>query len=131
MTGASARRKGADNERDFVKWLRANGYPNARRYLAGDGRQPGDIDGVAGVSLEVRAREVCKPGSWLDGAEQAAGGRLAVVIYHPPGVADPGDWAAIVRVRQLIVPQVLSTVLGRAPALPKGEPFTPGARSPQ
>jgi hypothetical protein len=65
--------------------------------LAGDGRQPGDIDAIPGLSLEVRARAVCKPGSWLDGAEKAAGGRLAVVLYHPPGVGDVGDWVAMER----------------------------------
>jgi hypothetical protein len=92
-----ARVKGAANERAVVAWLREHGYPDARRYLAGDGRQPGDIDAIPGLSLEVRARAVCKPGSWLDGAEKAAGGRLAVVLYHPPGVGDVGDWVAMER----------------------------------
>ncbi len=92
MTGRASRTKGAVNERAVVNWLREHGHEDARRYLAGDGRQPGDIDAIPGLSLEVRARAECKPGSWLAGAEQAAGPRLAVVLYHPPGVGDVGRW---------------------------------------
>ena len=42
--GRANRRRGADAERSVVEFLRRSGWPDARRYLAGDGRQPGDID---------------------------------------------------------------------------------------
>ena len=92
-----SRNKGAANEREVVNYLRYTRGIEARRYLAGDGRQPGDIDAYPGLSLEVRARAECKPGSWLDGAEKAAGHRLAVVVYHPPGVGDVGRWIVMER----------------------------------
>jgi hypothetical protein len=93
-----SRTKGAINERKVVAWLRDHaGRPDARRYLAGDGRQPGDIDAIPGLSIEVRARATCKPGSWLQQAEQAAGDRQAIIVYHPPGVADVGQWVVMER----------------------------------
>ena len=103
MNGSGRRAKGARAELAFVKWLREHGWPDARRYLAGDGRQPGDIDALPGVCLEVRHRAECKPGGWMRDAEAEAGaGRLPVVIYHPPGVGDPGEWVAMVRVKELV-----------------------------
>ena len=103
MTGAASRRRGANAERMVVDHLRAHGWPDARRYLAGDGRQPGDVDAIPGVVFEVRSRAECKPGSWMADAEAQAGPeRLAVVIYHPPGVGDPARWVAMVRAEQLL-----------------------------
>ena len=98
MPGAAPRLKGANAERALVRWLRETGHaPDARRYLAGDGRQPGDIDALPGLCLEVKARDRCAPGGWMIQAESQAAGRLAVVVYHPPGVADPGQWVAMLR----------------------------------
>lgn len=99
--GRTARRKGAANEVALVNWLRVNGWPDARRTLAGDGLQPGDIDAIPGVCIEMRARQECKPGSWMVDAERQAAGRLAVVVYHPPRVADPGQWVGMVRLAKL------------------------------
>jgi hypothetical protein len=96
-----ARVKGARNERALVSWLREHGWPDARRTLAGDGLQPGDVDAIPGVCIEVRARAECKPGSWMLDAERQAHGRLALVIYHPPGVRDPGEWIAMVRLHEI------------------------------
>ena len=96
-----SRDKGAKNERALVAWLREHGWPDARRTLAGDGLQPGDIDAIPGVCVEMRARAECKPGSWMQDAEAQAGGRLPVVVYHPPGIGDPGKWVAMVRVEEL------------------------------
>ena len=50
---AANRRRGADAERAVVNYLRSMGWDNARRYLAGDGRQPGDVDFAPGVGREV------------------------------------------------------------------------------
>lgn len=55
-SGRANRRRGADAERQVVNYLREHGYPDARRYLAGDSRQPGDIDAIPGVSIEVKDR---------------------------------------------------------------------------
>src|SRR5271156_2588884 len=102
MDGRGSRRKGAYKEVQVVNWMRGRGSPDARRYLAGDGRQPGDIDALPGICLEVKARAECKPGTWMTQAELEAGSRLAVVVYHPPGVADVGEWVGMVRFRQLL-----------------------------
>jgi hypothetical protein len=96
------RDKGARSERAFVHWLREHGYPDARRYLAGDGRQPGDIDAMPGIIFDVKSRAVCKPGTWMLQAEGEAGDRLATVVYHPPGVADPGQWVMMLRLEEFV-----------------------------
>lgn len=50
VVSAAERRRGADAERAVVNYLRAAGWPDTRRYLAGDGRQPGDIDGAGSAA---------------------------------------------------------------------------------
>lgn len=99
MNGARSRRKGANAERDFVSWLRGNGWPDARRYLAGDGRQPGDIDAIPGVCMEVKNHRVYDFPAWLRQAVAEADGRLPVLIVKPNGTTDPGDWWMVMRVR--------------------------------
>lgn len=94
---AYQRNKGARGERAVVAWLRKNGYPEARRYLAGDGNQPGDIDAIPGVCLEVKSQAKYDIPAWLRQATEEAGWRLPVVVVHPKGVADVGDWWAVMR----------------------------------
>lgn len=95
------RRKGAGAEVALVNWLRSRGWRDARRYLAGDGRQPGDIDGVPGVCLEVKNCQRHDIGAWLRQVEAAAGANLPVVVVKPRGIVDPGQWWAVMRVDQL------------------------------
>lgn len=98
--GASERRKGIKNELDAVNWLRAHGYPDARRYLSGDGRQPGDIDGVPGVVIDVKARdELSIPEALRQVQKESDNGvrGLPVVWMHLRGVGDPGQWVVMIR----------------------------------
>lgn len=98
-----SRRKGAGAEVAVVNWLRANGYPDARRYLAGDGRQPGDIDAIPGVALEVKNQKAHDIAGWLRQAEAEAGlDRLPVLVVKPRGVVDPGQWWAVVRLERMV-----------------------------
>ena len=99
MSGAMSRNKGARAERAVVAYLRANGHEDARRYLAGDGRQPGDVDALIGVSLEVKHHETYAIGAWLAQAIDEAGDRLPVVVMKPKGVRvdDVGSWWAVMR----------------------------------
>lgn len=100
---ATERRKGARAEVDVVNWLRQNGYPDARRYLAGDGRQPGDIDAIPGLCIEVKNRREHRIGEWLRQAVDEGGPlRTPVVIVKPRGVTDVGDWWAITYVGDLL-----------------------------
>jgi len=95
MTGAASRRRGADAERKVVNWLRDNGYPDARRYLAGDGRQPGDIDAIPGVVIEVKDVAASAWPSWCtQAASQAGPDRLAIVVRRTRGVPNVGLWLA-------------------------------------
>jgi hypothetical protein len=99
MSGAMSRNKGARAERAVVAYLRANGHEDARRYLAGDGRQPGDVDALPDVALEVKDAATYRIGEWLAQAVDEAGDRLPVVLMHPKGVRVDavGDWWAVLR----------------------------------
>lgn len=101
---AMQRNKGARAERAVVAYLRQHGHPDARRYLAGDGRQPGDIDAIPGVSFEVKDQATyCFP-AWLAQAVAEAGERLPVVVAKPKGVShdNVGDWWAVLRFDDLL-----------------------------
>lgn len=92
---AANRRRGADAERAVCAYLRVNGYPDARRYLAGDGNQPGDIDAIPGVCIEVKDRKQSAWPSWQEQALAEAGPhRFAVVVRRRRGVPDVGEWEA-------------------------------------
>ena len=95
------RRKGADAERALVSWLRVNGFPDARRYLAGDGRQPGDIDGLPGVCIDVKNRATLDLPGWLRQCDAEARHALPFVVVKLRGVVDPGQWALVTRVQNL------------------------------
>lgn len=99
---AAQRRKGGDYERSFVNWLRDNGYPDARRYLAGDGRQPGDVDAIPGVCVDVKARRELDIPAWLRQVHDEAAGRVPTLAVHRPGLADPGDWWFVSRWRHVL-----------------------------
>jgi hypothetical protein len=101
---AMSRDKGARGERAVVQHLRNNGWPDARRYLAGDGRQPGDIDAIPGVSIEVKNAGTYTISQWVAQAVEEAGDRLPVVFMHPKGVRldDVGNWWAVMRVDDLL-----------------------------
>lgn len=105
MSGGMSRRKGATAERAVVRFLRAAGFPDARRYLAGDGRQPGDIDALPGVSFEVKNQATYDFPAWLRQAVAEAGpNRLPVVVAKPNGVPVDrvGDWWAVMRFSDLM-----------------------------
>lgn len=96
------RRKGAEAEREFVSWLRRNGFPDARRYLSGDGMQPGDVDGVPGVCIEVKNHRELRIPQWLEQVESEARSAVPVLAVRRPGLTDPGDWWAVLRWRYFL-----------------------------
>ena len=97
MTGAASRRRGANAERMVVDHLRAHGWPDARRYLAGDGRQRhlGDVDAIPGVAVEVKDRSSSTWPSWLREVEDG-NPRVTVVVRRVRGNPDVGQWPTVV-----------------------------------
>jgi hypothetical protein len=91
--GRANRRRGADAERAVVRWLRDNGYEGARRYLAGDGHQPGDIDGVPWC-IEVKDTASSAWPTWRAQALAQAGDKVPIVVRRTRGVRDVGLWEA-------------------------------------
>lgn len=120
------RRKGQDAERAVVAWLREHGYPDARRYLSGDGRQPGDVDGVPGVCLEVKNRAALDLPGWLRQLDAEAPPHcLSFVVVKMRGVTDPGQWALVTRLNRL--PELcepVAVVLGESTCSDCGQPFS-------
>jgi hypothetical protein len=91
--GRSNRNRGARAEVQVVNWLRLNGHPDARRYLAGDGRQPGDIDAIPGLVIEVKDCARSAWPTWCRQAADEAAGRAWVVVRRLRGTTDPGAWS--------------------------------------
>ena len=90
--GSAERRRGADAERAVVRYLRGRGH-EARRYLAGDGRQPGDVDWHPLVCLEVKDWASSSWPSWCRQAvAEAPEGTVPAVVRRTRGIADPGAW---------------------------------------
>ena len=90
---AAQRNRGARAEVAVVNYLREQGWPDARRYLAGDGRQPGDIDWHPLVCLEVKDVAGSSWPSWCrQAAAEARPGMVPVVVRRTRGVTDVGAW---------------------------------------
>lgn len=91
MAGSYSRNKGLKAERDLITWLRANGYPQARRYLAGDGKQPGDIEGL-GCCVEVKAGARLRLRQWLRQLDEERDGQPGFLVWREPAHPDPATW---------------------------------------
>lgn len=107
--GRSNRRTGHETERQVVRWLRANGFPDActtRSKLGHDGfRQPGDVDFHPLIVLEVKsATSGSRWPTWCRQAVAQAGpGQVPCVVRRTRGVPDVGQWEVRVRAFESIV----------------------------
>jgi len=83
--GAMSRRKGATAERAVVAHLRSLGVPADRTSRGADVHGMGDIDGIPGLVIEVKATKSPAPA------------RRGVILWKPPGVAMSavGLWLAV------------------------------------
>lgn len=75
---AANRTRGAKAERAVVAWLRTNGFPDARRYLA----------------IEVKDRAQSAWPTWQRQAHSEARGRIPVVVRRTRGIPDVALWEA-------------------------------------
>lgn len=87
--------KGTAAESAVVEYLNDNGFPNAeRRALAGN-TDKGDIAGIVGVVIEVKACAKTELAGWVDEATvEASNARasIAAVWHKRPRKGSPGDW---------------------------------------
>jgi hypothetical protein len=110
--GASMKTKGSAFEREVVRVLHAHGHPLAERaYGAGRPRDVGDVAGVSGFAVEVKACRSIDLAGWLDEATTEAAnvgaGTVGVVVAKRRGrpaehayvIMRLGDWAELVAVR--------------------------------
>jgi len=91
--------RGAKAERDLVVWLREHGWPDACRARGEGTVDRGDIGGIPGVCVQVKA--AAKPEYVMarlraaqQGALAQAWGRREVAVVKLPGVGDPAKWWA-------------------------------------
>ena len=93
--GRRSRARGNRAEVQVVHYLRDAGFPDARRYLAGDGRQPGDIDAIPGLLIEVKDCADARWGTWMAKATKEADrlDRAWVVVLRTRGVPKVALWS--------------------------------------
>ena len=95
MSGAASRTRGANAERAVVNYLKQQGWPHARRVLAGDGHQHSDIECWKDISIEIKDRSSSAWPSWREQAiTQARPEDVVVVMRRTRGITDVGRWPA-------------------------------------
>lgn len=97
--------KGTRAETAVVQWLQAHGRPHVERRALQGTRDRGDIAGIPGVVLEVKAGARLEIPRWLAETETEQvndGAAMGLLIVKPKGVGDTrvGDWWVIQRLEQ-------------------------------
>ena len=112
MTGKASRDRGARAERAVVTYLR-QWWPDARRVLAGDGRQDCDVTFHPRVSLEVKDVAANAWPSWCRQAvAQSKPGTIPMVVRRTRGVTDVGRWVVRLPLGDLAVNGTLIAMPG-------------------
>jgi hypothetical protein len=95
---SAAKAKGTAAETAVVRFLQANGYPHAeRRALAGK-LDRGDVAGIPGVTIEVKAGKRFELAMWIEETLKEAGREFSdtqivpLLVVKRPGKGDPADW---------------------------------------
>ena len=99
MSNASRKARGAETQNAVARYFKDHGWPYAES--AGAGRSGVDVLGLAGISVEVKARRQLALPAWLRQARQSPG--LPIVVHRPDGMG-PGtvdDWPATMRLADL------------------------------
>lgn len=94
------KRKGTAAESAVVSFLRDRGFPHAERLALQGGKDRGDITGIPGIVLEVKAVQEYAFNSWLAEAMVERDNAMAdfgIVIAKPRlvGTTRTGEWYAI------------------------------------
>lgn len=91
--GAASRRKGACYERDVVRWLKDNGYPQAERRIAGMFDDKGDVANVPCTTMECKNHKALSLGTWfaqMELEQLASEQDLGVLVIKRRGFVDVG-----------------------------------------
>lgn len=110
MTGATNRRRGIVAERDLVRWLRANGWPQAERTVVTgyrtaqrERRDGGDITGTPGITWSLKDCAVERIAEWWSELEAMDGHRdVRLLVVKRRGHADPGLWWCWLTLAELV-----------------------------
>ena len=97
---SAAKTKGTAAETAVVRFLQANGYPHAERRALAGAQDRGDVAGIPGLVIEVKAAARMELAAWVEEAHREArspdGVRvddcLPVVWHKRRGKGSPGDW---------------------------------------
>lgn len=92
--------KGTSAESAVVSFLRTKGFPYAERLALQGGKDRGDITGIPGICIEVKATAVYTFSSWLREAmaeKENSRADFAFVAAKPRGVGGTrvGKWMAV------------------------------------
>lgn len=110
MTGATNRRRGIVAERDLVRWLRVNGWPQAERsvvtgYRTATRQRPdgGDITGTPGIVWSLKDHATERIADWWTELEAMQGGpTVRLLVVKRRGHADPGLWWCWLTLAELV-----------------------------
>lgn len=104
---SASKAKGTAVETAVVRYLQANGFPAAERRALHGAADRGDISGIPGIAVEVKA--VARPAypQWLrEAAKEAANADVpfGVVIHKPVGVGrdNPADFVVALRLAAFV-----------------------------
>lgn len=94
------KQKGTAGESAVVSFLRTAGFPYAERLALQGGKDRGDITGIPGIVIEVKAVQEYAFNTWLREARverDNAGADFGIVVAKPRmvGTARTGQWYAL------------------------------------
>ena len=92
---SASKAKGTAAETAVVRYLQANGFPYVERRTLSGSQDKGDIAGIPGVVIEVKACARQELAAWMDEATiEAANASVAFgVVWHKrKGFTNPSQW---------------------------------------
>ena len=91
---SAAKAKGTRAERQVAEYLQESGWPYTERRAMAGRNDHGDISGLPGVVIEVKAAARMELAMWLGEAhaERVAPADIALVWHKRRGKGSPADW---------------------------------------
>lgn len=92
--------RGTSAETAVVRWLRDNGHPHAERRALAGAHDLGDITGIPGICIEVKAGRTLRFAAWMretDAEQMASGSNHGILVVKPVtrGASTVGRWWAV------------------------------------